>query len=333
MAEPNSLFTDLTVATLKARRKEIADNMSQHNALYRRMRERGNVRALSGGTTIVENLDYAENETFQRYAGYDALNISPSSVFSAAEYLWCQAAVHVTYSGREERVNKGSKERVFDLVKSRVDNAFLTAANAMNRDMYSAGTLPNQIGGLQLLVADNPQNMVGGISGATWNFWRNKILDLGTAGTGGTAVDLTADNILLYFNRMWVMNTRGAETPDFILISPDWFNIYEQSQQQLQRYMASENAKAGFMSLKYKSADVFFDQTIGPDGVTAIMPNNHAYFINTKYLRLREHADARWTPLEDKVSVNQDATVVPILWMGNMTCSNRFMQGVMIKSA
>ena len=66
MANPNSMFTELTVTTLKRRGKDIVDNMSAHNALWRRMKERNNAQVLDGGTTIVENLDFAENQTFQR---------------------------------------------------------------------------------------------------------------------------------------------------------------------------------------------------------------------------------------------------------------------------
>ncbi len=333
MTAPNSLFTELTVATLKSRKKEIADNIGQHNALYRRMREKGNMRTVSGGTTIVENLDYAENATFQRFSGYDVLNVSPSTVFTAAEFLWMQAAVHVTYSGREERINKGSKERVFDLVKSRVDNAIATAANAMNRDMYSAGTLTNQIGGLQLIVATTPTNTVGGIDGNTWAFWRNKVINFNTAGPGGASVTPSKDNMRTYMNQMWLKLTRGAEVPDFILMDPTFYEYYEESLQVLQRYASANEGAQGFQTLKYKSADVFFDQTLAPDGVTPIMPAKTAYFLNTKYLKLVEHPDAQWTPMEDKVSVNQDATIVPLLWMGNMTVSNRFMQGVLYDSA
>ena len=326
MANPNSLFTELTVATLKARKKDIADNMSQHNALYRRIKDKGGIRSENGGTTIVENLDYAENQTYMRYSGYDVLNISPSTVFTAAEFLWMQAAVNVTYSGREERVNMGDKTRVFNLVQSRVNNAYLTAANNMNRDMYSAGTLPNQIGGLQLLIADTPTNMVGGIDAGAFPFWRNKTWSAATS--EGAPVVLTSDNIRSYMNKMWISLTRGSDTPDFILMSPNWYELYENSLQVLQRYTSADEGKTGFMSLKYKSADVFFDQTVGPDG-QIIMPDNHAYFVNTKYLKMVQHSDAKFTPLEDKVSVNQDATVVPLLWMGNFTISNRFLQGVM----
>ena len=326
MANPNSLFTELTVASLKARKKEIADNMSQHNALWNRIKEKGGIRDVSGGTTIVENLDYAENQSYTRYAGYDLLNINPSTVFTASEYLWVQAAVNVAYSGREERINMGDKTRVFDLVQSRVNNAFLTAANQMNRDLYSAGTLPNQPGGLQLIIADNPTNMVGGIDAGTFQFWRNKVWSAATS--EGTPVTLTSENIRQYMNKMWISLTRGTDVPDFILMSPNYYELYENSLQVLQRYTSADEGKTGFMSLKYKSADVFFDQTIGPDG-QVIMPDNHAYFVNTKYVKMAQHPDAKFTPAEDKVSVNQDATIIPLLWMGNMTCSNRFLQGVM----
>ena len=326
MANPNSLFTELTVATLKNRKKDIADNMSQHNALWRRIKEKNGIRSVNGGTTIVENLDYAENQTFTRYSGYDLLNISPSTVFTASEYLWVQAAVNVTYSGREERVNMGDKTRVFDLVKNRTNNAIATAANVMNRDMYSAGTLANQLGGLQLIVADTNTNTVGGIDGGSFAFWRNKTWSAATS--EGSAVTLSSANILQYMNKMWMRLIRGTDNPDFILMSPTWYQYYEASQQQLQRYMKSTDAVAGFETLKYKTADVFFDQTTNEFGDT-VMPDSHAYFINTKYIKMCQHPDAQWTPAEDKVSVNQDATIIPLLWMGQMTCSNRFLQGVM----
>jgi hypothetical protein len=32
--------------------------------------------------------------------------------------------------------------------------------------------------------------------------------------------------------------------------------------------------------------------------------------------------------MEEMRPVNQDGAVIPILWMGNLTCSNRAMQGV-----
>ena len=33
------------------------------------------------------------------------------------------------------------------------------------------------------------------------------------------------------------------------------------------------------------------------------------------------------------MSVNQDAVVIPLLWMGNLVCSNRSLQGILIDEA
>ena len=53
------------------------------------------------------------------------------------------------------------------------------------------------------------------------------------------------------------------------------------------------------------------------------------YFLNTDYLGLTVHKDANWTELDEKMSVNQDAEVIPIIWQGNLTVSNRSLQGVL----
>jgi len=34
------------------------------------------------------------------------------------------------------------------------------------------------------------------------------------------------------------------------------------------------------------------------------------------------------TELDQDKAINQDAVVIPILWMGNLVCSNRSLQGV-----
>ncbi len=50
------------------------------------------------------------------------LNISPSQVFTAAEYPIRQAAVAVSISGLEELQNSG-EEAIIDLLESRIMNA------------------------------------------------------------------------------------------------------------------------------------------------------------------------------------------------------------------
>jgi hypothetical protein len=173
MASPN--LSEIVTTTLRNRSGKLADNVTSNNALLNRLNKKGNVKPVDGGRTIVQELDYQENGTFKRYSGYETLDISPSEVFSAAEFDWKQGAVSVSISGLEELQNSGS-ERVIDLLESRIKNAERTMANNVSNDLYSDGTASGgkQIGGLQHIIADAPSTgTVGGINRATYSFWRN----------------------------------------------------------------------------------------------------------------------------------------------------------------
>ena len=320
MPSPNTVFTELVSTTFRKHAKEIKDNVSKNNALLRRIYDKGNVRREDGGLTIVAPLDYAENNTYQRYSGYDVLNIGASDVISAAEYQWRQIAINVVASGLELRTNSGDT-RIINLVKARLKNAIRTFKNNFSADIYSDGTLANQVNGLQALVADAGTGTVGGIDSSTWTFWKNKVQSAAAPIQGGGAItpgSATMESLML---PLWLALTRGDDQPDLIVMDNNYFTFFEQSQTSIKRYTDSTKADAGFVALKYKGADVIFD---GGSGI----PTNHAYFLNTDYLELVVHKDADMTVMDEMKPYNQDAAVVPVLWMGNLVCSNRSLQGV-----
>jgi hypothetical protein len=153
MAFPN--LSEIVTTTLRNRTGELADNMSRNNAALLRLSRRGNVKTFSGGRTIVQELNYADNQTYQWYSGYQSLNIAPSQVFSAAEYPIRQAAVAVSISGLEELQNSG-EEAIIDLLESRIMNAEDTFMNGLSQGIYGDGSVTGSVGGLQLLVAARP---------------------------------------------------------------------------------------------------------------------------------------------------------------------------------
>jgi len=107
------------------------------------------------------------------YSGSETLNIGASDVITAAEFDWKQAAVAVQASGLEIDVQNTGKEMVIDLLEARIKNAERTMKNNITSGLYSdgTGTGGKQIGGLQLLVADDPTTgTVGGINRATYSF-------------------------------------------------------------------------------------------------------------------------------------------------------------------
>ncbi|MEE9510307.1 MAG: phage major capsid protein [Candidatus Bathyarchaeia archaeon] len=321
MVSPN--LSEIITTTLRDRAQMFADNVTEKNALLRKLKERGNIRIHSGGRTIVRELDYAENSTFQYYSGYEVLNTDASDVLSAAEYSWRQASVSVLINGLEERQNSG-EAAVLDLLESRIRNAMRTMSNNISDGVYSdgTGTSGKQIDGLQAIVADSPATgTVGGINAANFAFWRNFSFDATT--DGGAAASAT--NIIGYMNTVYNTVIRGTDKPDLIPADLNYFGFYQDALQSQQRF-TNDNAKGGadggFVELMYASAPVILDDGSG-------IPTNHMYFLNTEFLSLDVHEDANFTPRGGKESFNQDATLVPVIFMGNLTCSNRERQGVL----
>jgi len=321
MASPNSTFTELVSTTFRNHKPEIYDNISNRNALCKRLMTKGNYEREDGGLTIVCGLDYDENGTYQRYSDWDTLNIGASDVISAAEYPWRQIALNVVSSGRELRINSG-ESRIMKLAKSKMKNALRTFNNNFSSDLYSDGTATNQINGLQALVADAGTGTVGGIASGTFTFWKNQFFNATTESVTISASTIENSAMLpLYLG----LDRGPDDQPDLIVADNTYYQYYEASQVSIKRYSSSESANGGFGSLKYKSADVMFDGNSG-------IPANRMYMLNTQYLGLTVHRDADLEIVDEQRPINQDGVVVPILWMGNMTCSNRNQQGVIVPS-
>ena len=325
LVNPSTTLTEIVTTTLRNRTGRLADNVTKNNALLNRLRKKGKVKTVSGGRTIVQELEYAENGTFKRYSGYEALNISPSDVFTGAEYIYAQAAVAVSISGLEMIQNSG-EEAIIDLLESRIQNAEKTLVNNIALDCYSDGTADGgrQIGGLQLLISKTPASgTVGGIdaSSTVGAFWRN--IAFSSATNGGAPA--TAANIQSYMNQIYVQLVRGTDRPDLIVADNSYWRLYLESLQAIQRITDSDMAEAGFQTLKYMNSDVVLDGGYGGGA-----PANTMYFVNSDYLYFRPHTDRFFAPLgDDRFAVNQDAMVKLVGFAGNMTVSNRRLQGVL----
>ncbi len=320
MVSPNATFTEMVTTTLRHHITSVVDNNSKNNALVNRLKKKGQIETVSGGYELAYPLDYGGNGTYQRYDGYDALNIATYDTLSSAKFDWAQVAIHVTASGKEIRMNSG-KEAMIKLVKERVKSAMRTATNNFSLDVYSSGSLTNQIGGLGLIIQTAGTGTVGGINSSTYTWWQNQYQEM--TGTN------TYSAIKTDMNKLWLKTTRGADKTDLIVSTHDLYAAYEGNLQDLQRYASSDMASAGFEALKYKSADVIFDS----EDTNFTTTGEKMYFVNSDYLRLVQHSDAQWTQDDQKVPTNQDAVIVPIYWMGQMICTNRARQGVLIDAS
>lgn len=320
MASPG--LDEIVTTTLRYRSGKLRDNMSKNIALLSRLNDKENIAPVSGGRSIVEELEYAENSTFMYYSGDETLNVGSSDVFTSAEYEWKQAAVAVKINGLELLKNSG-REKVIDLLEARIKNAEKTMLNNLSTGVYSdgTGTGGKQIGGLQLLVSDAGTGTVGGINSSTYSFWRNAVYDFSANGVAASA--LTIQDAM---NSLYLSISRNRDVPDLIVADNTYFGFYWKSLQAIQRVTDDKMASAGFQTLKFMGADVVYD-----GGFSGTAPSAHMYFLNTNYIKFRPHRDRNMVPMNpDRFSVNQDAMVKLIGWAGNLTCSNRSLQGVIV---
>ena len=62
MASPN--LSEVVTTTLRNRSGKLADNFTTNLALLSRLKDKGNARTVGGGRSIVKELAYQENGTF-----------------------------------------------------------------------------------------------------------------------------------------------------------------------------------------------------------------------------------------------------------------------------
>ena len=177
MAFANSSVSDIIATNIQSRTGELADNVTNNNALLRRLKDRGNVKTFSGGNVILQEIMYSDSATnnTNSYSGYEVLNVSQNSPISAAQFSITQYAAAVSISGLEMIQNSG-KEAIIDLLDGRMNVAEAQLANRISGDLYLDGTgnAGKNLTGLGAAVPDAPTTgTYGGINRATYSFWRS----------------------------------------------------------------------------------------------------------------------------------------------------------------
>ena len=332
MAFANSSISDIIATNIQSRTGELADNVTNNNALLRRLKDRGNVKTFSGGNVILQEIMYNDSTTnnTNSYSGYEVLNVSQNSPISSAQFSITQYAAAVSISGLEMIQNSG-KEAIIDLLDGRMNVAEAQLANRIGSDIYTDGTgnSGKNITGLGAAVPDAPSTgTYGGINRASYSFWRSQKYSGVT--DGGSAV--SASNIQSYMDSLAVQLIRGTDKPDLIVADSNYYRLYLQSMQSIQRVTDGGNSTqgAGFASLKYYGAGMASDVVLD-GGIGAAATANHMWFLNTKYLMFRPHVDRNFVPIGgERQAVNQDAVVKLIGWAGNLTSSGPQFCGVLI---
>ena len=251
MAFPNT--TDIVATTIQSRSRAIADNVTKNNALLAKLNMRGNIKPISGGNVILQELSYAQNSNGGFYSGYDLLPVAAADVISAAEFNIKQLACPVVISGLEMLQNSG-KEAFIDLLEGRINVAESTMSNLLAQSIYSDGTGSGgkEVTGLNAAVPSDPTTgTYGGINRATWAFWRSQLYDFSTE-----SVTPSATTIQAAMNKMWASQVRGSDRPDLIVSDSIYWTYFMTSLQAIQRFTSPTTGSLGFPTIQFMDADV-----------------------------------------------------------------------------
>ena len=322
MAFANSAITDIIATTIQSRSGELADNLTQNNAILQRLNSKGNVRPVSGGNVILEEIFYDDTTTnnANSYSGYEVLNITPDSPISAAQYKIAQYAASVTMSGLEMLQNS-SKEAIIDLIDGRMQVSEARLLNRISGDLYGDGTGNGgkNVDGLAAAVAVSPTTgTYGGINRANFTFWRNQIT------TGATSATMLAK-----MTEAAIKQIRGTDKADLYIAGNTLYQYFVGALQAIQRITSEESGAAGFASLKFYGGGTSADVVLG-GGIGAQETATYMYLLNTNYIFFRPHKERNFVPIGgERQAINQDAIVKLYGFAGNMTTSNAQLQGLL----
>jgi hypothetical protein len=315
---------------LEDRSRGYADLVSNSNAILKVMKDKGGWKTFSG-PTIRERLLYNESGSYIRYSGYDFLNPSPTELFSDAEYTPKLAAVSITLSGETILKNSGSNQ-LLDVMEEHISAAEQELQDRFVEDLHSAGTLSNQIGGLQLAVPTaNTSGTYGGIDRSAVTNWRTGSYN----GNSSFGAATSASNIHDQYTRVLISHTRGRNGPNLICADSIHFRMFQSALVSIQRVTKEgKMATLGFPSLAFAGAGYELDVVL-EGGIGSAMPANTTYFlkVGSDGIAFRYHPDRNFSSFGGKLRpVNQDAIVQHIGFMGNLTMSNPLFQAKLVTS-
>ncbi len=288
--------------------------------------------------------------------------------YQKATWDWATSYVGIKIPGSEDLVNRGSSQ-VLSMLKSKLKSAEKTIRDMFGTGLFNAGQVTNGLvslnGGGTIVSGDHtsydegyaiietmpdattfhfPGNVdntvcgyirtLGNINSDSQSWWNAKLGTFAQSGaietttstvscSWGELTDTTdgVANISRAMTRMYGACTVDNDQPDLIITTQAIYDAYETSLQANKRFAGSDDiADSGFDSLRFKGASVVVDSHC---------PAGQMYFLNTNYLDFKVHKDRNFAFEDFKKLEANDNIQSRLFWMGQLTCTNPRMQGVL----
>jgi hypothetical protein len=245
-----------------------AANQWAESAFLHFMEKQGFIERKSLGATIEAPLDYQRNPgTVIQATELQPLSLTKTEVVTAASYAIAEVTAPVTWSKKDEATNPTENQKIA-LVKQLLVNGIESHDDILETDAF-LGTTNGFLGLKTIIPFVNSSGSLGGIDPASNLFWRNQT---------NTYVDDT--DIEVAFTTTWNQCAKGTGAklnPTLMVSDAPTQSLFEGTQQANQRY-ETQDLKAGFKTLMFKTATYVYSQYAGNAGAV--------YFANPKNLQL-----------------------------------------------
>ena len=253
-----------------------AANQWAESAFMRELERQGAVERKSLGATIEAPLDYQRNPgTAFLTTDLTPTSMTKTEVLTSASYDIAEVSVPVVWSKKDEVQNPTVNQKIA-LVKSLLENAIESHDDIIEQYIFQTST--NGFLGLLTHVPTSGQGTDGGIDASTNTFWRNQT---------NTYVDDT--DIESAMTITWNQCAKGSGAklvPTLIVSDATTQATFEGTQQANQRYVDSQELKAGFKILGFKTSRYVFSQYASTSQFF-VNPKNFMLVVSKEYFRDR----------------------------------------------
>lgn len=253
-----------------------AANQWAESALMRELERQGAVERKSLGPQIEAPLDYRRNPgTAFLSSDLQPTSLSKTEVLTSAVYDVAELSIPIVWSKKDEAQNPSENQKIA-LVKGLLENGIESHDDAIEQALFTTST--NGFLGLLTHIPTSGQGTDGGIDAATETFWRNP------SNTYTNDTDIESS-----MTKTWNSAAKGSGSkllPTLIVSDSDTQAIFEGTQQANQRYVDSQELKAGFKILAFKTARYVFSQ-YGTSSQFFLNPKNFSLVVSKEYFRDR----------------------------------------------
>jgi hypothetical protein len=314
----------LIATTLPKVQADIVDNFFEATPFFWWMREKNRTMTYDGGDSMEMPVMFDENPYAKAYEPYEVMDVAPPQGIATTWWRIAHYRVPIMYSRNTAVANRG-ESAVVNLITALKEQAQLSLVKAVNTDLFSETAATNttkEINSMYTIIEEAAQasqdNVPGGISKSTYDWWRNQY----------KAITDTATGIVSAIRELHMNCSNGADTPDLGLCDDYTYINLEDKLSTNVRFVNPRAVEFGFENLTYKGMTIMFDKSIDDDSHNG-NGDGSLFLCNTNYLKLVIGSDADFRVLAPEYDKYQDAYVGAILADLQLTCSNCKRQGVL----